>query len=196
DLLLEREAGGLSGEGREDLERIVRLAGGTEDMIRDLLRLFEITSAFEAPVHVDLGVLVSQALDTLKPQIASKRVQVHVGALPGVRGQPRKLAHVMTNLLSNAIKYVPRVRGRIDISAERSDTFVLLCVRDNGIGIPEAYQARIFDLFRRVPVEEQRVEGLEVSGTGVGLAVAKRIVDDHGGAIWVESQPGAGSRFY
>ncbi len=196
DLLREREHAALSEEGRDDLERIVRLAGGTEDMIHDLLRLFEITSAFEAPVHVDLGVLVAQALDTLQAQISAKQVQVHVGPLPAVQGQPRKLAHVVTNLLSNAAKYVSRVRGRVDVTAERSNGFVLLCVRDNGIGIPVVYQARIFELFRRVPAQEQQVDGQEVAGTGVGLAVVKRLVEAHGGAVWVESQPGAGSRFY
>ena len=196
DLLREREHVALSEEGREDLERIVRLAAGTEDMIHDLLRLFEITSAFETPVHVDLGVLVAQALDMLQPQIAAKQVQVHVGPLPAVRGQPRKLAHVVTNLLSNAAKYVSRGRGRVDVTAERREDFVLLCVRDKGIGIPAVYQARIFDLFRRVPPQEQQVDGQEVAGTGVGLAVVKRLVETHGGTVWVESQPGAGSRFY
>jgi signal transduction histidine kinase len=195
DLLRDREHPALSEEGREDLERIVRLAGGTEDMIRDLLRLFEITSAFEAPVHTDLGVLVSQALETLQPQIGAKQAQVHVGALPAVWGQPRKLAHVLSNLLGNAVKYVPRGRGRIEVRADRRDGDVLLCVQDNGIGIPAAYHTRIFDLFRRVPADEQRVDGQEVTGTGVGLAVVKRIVEGHGGTVWVESEPGAGSRF-
>ncbi len=196
DLLREREATALSEEGREDLERIVRLAGSTEDMIRDLLRLFEITSAFEAAVHVDLGVLVAQALDTLQPQIAAKQVAVDVGPLPAVWGQPRKLSHVVTNLVGNAVKYVPRGRGRVEVTAERSDGGVLLCVRDNGIGIAEAYHARIFELFRRVPEHEQQVDGHEVPGTGVGLAVVQRLVEAHGGTVWVESQPGAGSRFY
>jgi signal transduction histidine kinase len=175
DLLREREATALSEEGREDLERIVRLAGSTEDMIRDLLRLFEITSAFE---------------------IAAKQVAVDVGPLPAVWGQPRKLSHVVTNLVGNAVKYVPRGRGRVEVTAERSEGGVLLCVRDNGIGIAEAYHARIFDLFRRVPEHEQQVDGHEVPGTGVGLAVVQRLVEAHGGTVWVESQPGAGSRFY
>jgi len=196
DLLREREHAALSAEGREDLERIVRLAAGTEDMIRDLLRLFEITSAFEAPGRVDLGVLVSQALDNLKTQVAAKQVQVHVGALPAVWGQPRKLGHVVTNLLGNAVKYVPRGRGRVEVTAQPTEGAVLLRVQDNGIGIRQAYHQRIFELFRRVPAEEQRVDGVEVAGTGVGLAVVKRIVEAHAGTVWVESQPGAGSRFY
>jgi signal transduction histidine kinase len=195
DLLLQREAGALGAESREDLERIVRLAGGTEDMIRDLLELFRITSQPEAATWVGLRALVDRALETLDPQIAAKRVRVEVGALPPVWGQPRKLAHVVTNLLSNALKYVPAGRGRVEISGAVENGSALLSVRDNGIGIPEPYHHGIFDLFGRVPGEEQVVDGQAVGGTGVGLAIVKRIVEAHRGSVSVESEPGIGSRF-
>src|SRR5213080_3265861 len=91
DLLLQREGAGLAAEGREDLERIVRLAGGTEDMIRDLLELFRITSQPEAPAWVELG------------------------PLPRVWGQGRKLGHVVSNLLGNAVKYVAAEQGEIAV---------------------------------------------------------------------------------
>jgi signal transduction histidine kinase len=196
DLLRESEDITLSAEAREDLERIIRLAGNTEDMIRDLLRLFEITTADEAPCSVDLKALMGQALETLQPQISAKRVKVHVGPLPRVRGQERKLLHVATNLLANAIKYVSTGRGAIDVTGHVAEGRTVLCVRDNGIGIAPAYHVGIFDLFRRVPESEQQVDGEAVAGSGVGLAVVQRIVEAHGGAAWVESQPGLGSRFY
>jgi signal transduction histidine kinase len=196
DLLRENEEITLDAEAREDLERIVRLAGNTEDMIRDLLRLFEITTAEEVSTSVDLGVLAAQALETLRPLVAAKGVRVHVGSLPRVWGQQRKLLHVVTNLLGNAIKYVSNGRGFVEINGTLAEGRAVLCVRDNGIGIAAVYHAGIFDLFRRVPESEQQVDGEAVAGSGVGLAVVKRIVDAHGGAVWVESQPGLGSRFY
>jgi len=195
DLLLEREGAGLGAESREDLERIVRLAGGTEEMIRDLLEAFRITSRSEAPRWVELGHVVGQALETLGPQIAAKGVTIDVGPLPRAWGQPRKLTHVVTNLLGNAVKYVPGGRGRVEVSAVAENGSLVLSVRDNGIGIAPAYQRGIFELFGRVPVQEQSVDGEAVGGTGVGLAVVKRIVEGHGGTVSVESEPGRGSRF-
>src|SRR5213594_153197 len=195
DLLLQREGTGLAAEGREDLERIVRLAGGTEDMIRDLLELFRITSQPEAPAWVELGALVERALETLHPQIAAKGVRVEIGPLPRVWGQARKLGHVVSNLLGNAVKYVAAEHGEIAVSGGAENGSVRLSVRDNGIGIPSAYHRGIFELFGRVPGREQEVDGCAVGGTGVGLAIVKRIVEAHRGSVAVESAPGAGSCF-
>jgi len=195
DLLLQREGTGLAAEGREDLERIVRLAGGTEDMIRDLLELFRITSQPEAPAWVELGGLVARALETLHPQIAAKGVRVAVGPLPRVWGQARKLEHVVSNLLGNAVKYVAAEHGEIAVSGGAENGSVRLSVRDNGIGIPPAYHRGIFELFGRVPGQEQEVDGRAVGGTGVGLAIVKRIVEAHRGSVALESAPGAGSCF-
>jgi signal transduction histidine kinase len=195
DLVLQHEGAALSREAREDLERVVRLAGGTEDMIRDLLGLFKITSAPETPRWVDLGALVAGALETLAPQIGAKGVRVTVGRLPRVWGQGGKLGHVVGNLLANAVKYVETGRGEIEVGGGVERGQAVLWVRDNGIGIPEPYQATIFDLFGRVPAQEQTVDGRAGTGTGVGLAIVKRIVEAHGGSVGVESAPGRGSRF-
>src|SRR5581483_6098220 len=195
DLLLERGGAALAPDGREDLERIVRLAGGAEDMIRDLLELFRITSLPEAPTWIDVRTLVADTLQTLGPQIAAKRARVLVGELPRVFADPQKLGRVLGNLLSNAVKYVPTGRGEIAVSGAADDGDVVLTVRDNGIGIHEAYHRVIFELFGRVPRREQEVDGKEVGGTGVGLAIVRRIVEAHGGTVTVSSAPGAGSRF-
>jgi len=195
DMLLARQGPALGADGREELERIVRLAGGTEDMIRDLLELFRITSVPEAPARVDLAAVTRAAVETLQPRIAAKRATVHVNGLPPVRGEPRKLARVLANLLDNAVKYVPAGRGRIDVTGAVADGEVVLSVRDNGIGIPAAYRRAIFELFGRVPDDEQLVDGEAVSGSGVGLTAVKRIVETHGGTVSVESTPGAGSCF-
>lgn len=196
DMLLEREGQALSAAGRADLERIVRLASSTEDMIRDLLELFRIASAPEGAQWVDLGEVTAHALDTLRPLIAAKQVQVSVGDLPAVWGQAGKLGHVVTNLLSNAVKYVPAHGGRVDVEGVRTNGTVRFRVRDNGIGIAPEYHEGIFALFGRVPAPEQVVDGQAVAGTGVGLAIVQRIVDAHGGRVWVDSAPGAGATFH
>lgn len=195
DLMLQRDGSALTPEGRGDLERIVRLAGDTEDMIRDLMGFFRITSAPEMFEMVDLGRLVREALAHLGPQIAAKAVRVDVAPLPSVWGQPGKLGHVVTNLLSNAVKYVPAGRGEVRVAAEEADGHVLFSVADNGIGIRREYQEGIFDLFGRVPQEDQIVDGAVAGGTGVGLAMVRRIVEAHRGSVAVESAREAGSRF-
>ncbi|HJQ84525.1 MAG TPA: ATP-binding protein [Candidatus Binatia bacterium] len=195
DLLLQRAGGSLDAEGREALEQIVRIAGGTEDMIHDLLEMFRITSLPEPAGWVELGGVVDDALEHVRPQVAAKRVELAVGPLPPVWGQPRKLTHAVANLLGNAVKYVPAGRGRVEVSGAVENGHVVVAVRDNGIGIAPAYHRGIFELFGRVPAPEQIVDGESVPGTGVGLAIVKRIVEAHRGTVTVESAPGAGSRF-
>jgi signal transduction histidine kinase len=195
DLVRQREGGTLSPETRDDLERVERLAGVTEDMLRDLLGLFKVTSAPEEPGWVDLDPVARRVCEQLDPQIAAKGAVVEVASLPRVWGQAGKLGHVLANLLGNAVKYVPAGRGRIRIDGAVTDTHVVVRVRDDGIGIPAEYHETIFDLFRRVPDDEQRVDGAPVAGTGVGLALVKRIVEQHGGTVTVASAPGAGSCF-
>jgi signal transduction histidine kinase len=196
DLLQEREAAALSPQGREDLDRIVTLASTTEDMIRDLLGLFRITSAAEEPAWVDVDAQVASAIETLRPQIDAKGARVTADDLPRMWARPGQLSNVVQNLLSNAVKYVPAGGGRIEISGRIDGDATLLCVRDNGVGIPPRYHRGIFELFGRVPPEEQPVDGVGVAGSGVGLAIAKRIVEAHGGAIWVDSDAGRGSSFW
>jgi signal transduction histidine kinase len=196
DLLLMREGTALSSQAEEELRRIVQLAGNTEDMIRDLLGVFHIVSSQEQPTEVDLHDLVMRAVDNLRPQIVAKRIEVVVGPLSMVWGQPAKLGHVVANLLSNAVKYVPSGHGRVEITTEQLDGCTRLTVSDNGIGIPSPYHRAIFELFLRVPAAEQTVDGKVAAGTGVGLAIVKRIIAAHGGTTWVVSEPGNGSRFY
>lgn len=196
DLLREREGHAISEEGRQDLDRIVNVASASEEMVRDLLDLFRITSAPEQPAWVDLNALLARGREAFAPQIGAKQAQVRVAELPRVWGQPEKLGHVTNNLLGNAVKYVRDGHGHIDITANVHGGAVVLCVADDGIGIPPEYHRRIFELFGRVPVQEQRVNGHTVAGSGVGLAIVQRIVEAHGGAVWVESTPGKGSRFF
>lgn len=196
DEALERDDGDLSPESRADLEQIVRLAGTTEHMISDILGLFRITTSDEPVQDVALDTVVTRAVGRLQAQVSAKRAQVEVGPLPVVRGRATKLEHAIANLLANAVKYVPWGAGHVQVTAERRNGAVVVCVRDNGIGVEPRYHQTIFDLFTRVPAAGQVVDGAEVEGTGVGLAIVKRVVEEHGGAVWVESAAGQGSAFF
>jgi signal transduction histidine kinase len=196
DLIRGRDAARLAEDSREDLARVMRLAEGGEAMIQDLLALFQITSAPESASSVNLEGLVAQALDGLRSEIDAKNLRVRVGPLPRVWGDAGKLRHVLANLLGNAVKYVSAGEGEVEVTGRTDDGGVVLCVRDNGIGIPPDFQKNVFEVFRRVPGAGRTVDGRVVDGTGVGLAIVKRIVEAHGGTVWVESAPGAGSRFF
>jgi signal transduction histidine kinase len=196
DCVAEREDSRLAPESRGDLARIASLAVRGESMLRDLLAQFEATESAEPCDTVDLAATVRRALEPLAPAVAGKDLHVRVADLPAVWGQPRKLAHVFANLLGNAVKFTPAEGGRITVDGRLDDGNVVVCVADNGPGIPTGYVHRIFDLFVRVPRDEDDPGTSGTEGTGVGLAIVRRIVEQHRGDVWVESSPGQGSRFY
>jgi signal transduction histidine kinase len=164
-------------------------------MIKDLWSFLEITSEPEPLVSVELTELVSGVLESLEAIIEAKKIRLSVGRLPQLWGRPKQLEHVMANLLGNAVKYMPPTGGDIELSGGVQDGFAFFCVRDNGIGIAEEFHQRIFELFGQVPRQEGGHDG-DTRGTGVGLAIVKRIVEEHGGAVWVESALNSGSRFW
>ncbi len=195
DLVLEREGERLTAEGRADLQRVACTAEAAETMLRDLLGFFRTTSTLEPARTVPLAPLVAQALETLAPLITAKGVRVVVGELPSVWGQERKLGCLIENLLDNAVKYVSAELGEVSVTAARENGHVLLRVRDNGVGVPKPYQQGIFELFGRVPDDEQP-GGSSAAGSGVGLAIVRRVAEAHQGTVWVESAPGDGSCFH
>jgi light-regulated signal transduction histidine kinase (bacteriophytochrome) len=110
--------------------------------------------------------------------------------LPKVMADPLQLSQVLQNLISNAIKFHGGEKPHIHISAEQKEKEWVFSVNDNGIGIPAEYSERIFEIFQRLHNKK------EYPGTGIGLATCKKIVERHGGRIWVKSEPGKGSTFY
>jgi len=181
-----------------DQQAIARDAGQIGDaadrmaqLLDELLELSRIGRQMNAAENLDLAELVSEAVERVSIQLEERRVELRIAAgMPAVRGDPGRLLEVFQNLIDNAVKFMGEQESPcIEIGAERDDGQVRCCVRDNGIGIAADYLDRIFDLFDRL---DARVEG-----TGVGLALVKRIVDVHGGRIWVESRgEGFGSTFY
>src|SRR5262245_21599168 len=146
------------GVGR-DLAQLGRLARRAEEMLHDFLSAFRITASPEAPGDVSLELPVRDALDMLRPKIAARGVRIDIGPLPVVRGKHGKLVHVFSNLLDNAINHVAAGTGHVRITARHDGQWVLMCVADNGVGIPPEYHRSIFELFRQVPDTEMAGAG-------------------------------------
>ncbi len=138
------------------------------------------------PVRAD-GV-VRDAITNLQSAITETHALISLGQLPVVTANPLHLAQVFQNLIGNALKYRSEQPPRIKVTGLEQDQQWVFTVEDNGIGIQPEYQAQIFGIFKRL-------HGHEYPGTGIGLAICKKIVERHGGSIWVESEVGKGSRF-
>jgi light-regulated signal transduction histidine kinase (bacteriophytochrome) len=160
------------------------------ELISDLLSYSRLND-FEpqVPAQVEPGPVINFLMATsLRTSIEGADAAIDVGELPPVRVDRAHLALVFENLISNAIKYRGLEPPLIRIEAERNGGEVWFSVRDNGVGIAEQYHRQIFGLFKRL-------HGSEMAGTGMGLAVCRRIVERYRGRIWVESKEGEGSTF-
>jgi two-component system phosphate regulon sensor histidine kinase PhoR len=176
------------------LEHARRLARLTED----LLKLSQMDAdRLEIEINpVKVSQLVESCYETARHRAAEKELSLTLApglsqSLPDVAGDARRLQEILQNLLDNAIQYT-LPGGKIVLSAELKNYYVVFTVSDSGIGIPTADQPRIFERFYRVDAARSR----EAGGTGLGLAIAKHLVEVHGGRIWVESEVGVGSRFH
>ena len=159
-------------------------------LIADLLKYSRAGTRAVPREPVDTGRALDQALADLEPLIEETGTEVTRGELPTVQGDESQLAQVFLNLVGNAIKFrAPGRPPRIRIDGRRGEREWVLSVRDNGIGIPTDQQDCIFLLFQRLHSQS------DYPGTGIGLAVCRRIVERHGGRIWVDSEPGVGSTF-
>jgi PAS domain S-box-containing protein len=189
--LLERRCRGQLGPEADEYVAFI-VAGGIrmQALIRDLLRLSRIETEAQPPVAISAGAVVADAVSTLGAPIGETGATVSVGPMPTVMADPGQIEQVFVNLIGNAIKYrSPERPPEIGISAEREGRFWRFAVADNGIGIGAEYFDRIFVIFQRLHTRD------EYEGTGIGLAVARKIVERHGGRIWVESTPGEGTTF-
>ncbi|MFH1136938.1 MAG: response regulator [Pseudomonadota bacterium] len=194
-VILKGLAGQLSDKQRDMLSRMKKRVRGVLAMINDLLDLSKIEARqfVKDKIPVDLGALAKEAADLMSDQAGEKSITLETSLdrdLPPVLGDPSALMNVAVNLASNAIKYTP-AQGRIKITATRDGSMAVFSVEDNGLGVPEEYQAKIFERFFRVKDERAR----DVIGAGLGLAIVKAIVEDHGGRITLCSAVGRGSCF-
>lgn len=174
-------------------DSIGRIRQGADRMVRtinDLLELSRVGRVKNSPEPVHVTAMVRELVEQFEPQLREKNLSIDVQpGMPKVEADPVRLREVFQNLLSNALKYgcvgdAPRVA----VGAEVRDDEVRFFVRDRGKGLDPAYKDRVFELFERCDTEQD--------GTGVGLAIVRRVMDVHGGRAWVESQPGDGATFW
>ena len=159
-------------------------------LINDLLTYSRVGTRAKTFEPVDCKVVFDDAVTNMRKAIEESNAVVTHSDLPIVVADAMQVGQLFQNLTSNAIKYRSDRTPEVHFAAERQDGVWLFSVRDNGIGIDSQHGERIFGIF-------ERLHGIgEYSGTGIGLAVSKKIVERHGGRIWVESQPGNGATFY
>lgn len=190
-LLGRRYAGKLDADADEFIGYAVEGANRMQQLIRDLLEYSRVGTRRADPEVVDTAVVVEQAINDLRAAIDESGAIVEQSVLPTVWGNRGQLDQLFLNLIGNAIKYrQPTERPHIQIAAQRAETMWQFSVRDNGIGIAPEYTERIFVIFQRLHTQS------EYSGTGIGLAICKKIIERHGGRIWLDSTPGIGTTFY
>jgi signal transduction histidine kinase len=188
-LLERRYMGQLDADAHEFIGFAVDGARRMQALIDDLLTISRVDTKGRPLQRVELGEALDAALRSLRIAIDERDAKVQAGPLPAVLGDAAQLTQVFQNLLSNAVKFCQASAPLVEISARRDGAQWRICVRDNGIGVPEEHRERIFGMFQRLHGRR------EYAGTGIGLAICQKIVERHGGSIRVEAAQGGGSVF-
>jgi signal transduction histidine kinase len=184
----------ITEDGERYLNYMSQATHKMESLINDLLELSRIGRVTEQRKRIPFDEIVQEVLANLSTRIEERGIEVNTPRNGAVAyGDRKRLLQAMENLISNAVKYIGKDNPspRIEIGVENGPAEPLFYVRDNGIGIDEKYFEKVFGVFQRLPAAQEISEG-----TGVGLAIVKRIIEHHGGRIWIESVPGKGSTFY
>lgn len=192
ELLRQDASASLDEAGRGHLARIDKAIGHMAQLIDDLLAFSRMGRTEFLRRKVDLGALVGEVVEEVREASPGRDVLFRKGALPEVAGDRAMLRVVLMNLVSNAVKYTrTRERAEVEIGSVpgRPDEVVVF-VRDNGVGFDMQYADRLFGVFQRL----HRAD--EFEGTGIGLAMVRRIIHRHGGRTWGEGEPGRGAAFY
>ncbi len=190
-LLAKRYRGRLDADADDFIDYVVGGAVRMQHLINDLLTYSRVGRAGEGFAPTDCAAVVATACANLRTAIEECGAQVTSDPLPTVAAEAPQLLQVFQNLIGNAIKFHRKdAPPRVHVGARRQEGDWLFWVRDNGIGIEPQYAARIFLVFQRLHGRK------EYPGTGIGLAICKKVVERHGGRIWVESEPGRGSTFF
>ena len=189
-LLARRYKGRLDSDANEFIAFAVDGATRMQRLINDLLTYSRVGTKGRPFEPTDCNTVLDQSLVNLSATIKETRAVITSDDLPTVMADETQVAQLLQNLVSNAVKFRGEDSPRIHISCEQENNEWILSVSDNGIGIDPAYHERIFAIFQRLHGKS------EYPGTGIGLAICKKIVERHGGRMWLESEPGKGSTFY
>ncbi len=161
-----------------------------KQLINDLLEFSRVGTRGKPFVRTNCNSVFQQVRQNLQQAIRESEAQVECGPLPTVLADETQITQVLQNLIANAIKFHKTKPAVVQVAAERADNGWRFSVRDNGIGIDAQFAERIFVIFQRLHTRE------EYPGTGIGLALCRKVIERHGGRIWVESQPGEGATFF
>jgi light-regulated signal transduction histidine kinase (bacteriophytochrome) len=188
-LFLKNFGDALDDESKQYIESIVRASNRMDTLIRDLLDYSRLSQLKELK-EVDTNILVKEIESDLAFLISSNNAVITTEKLPVVKAYPTELKILFQNLIANAIKFRKKdIPPKIHISSSKTGSVWGFEIKDNGIGIAEEDQEKVFHMFKRLHSRQ------EYEGTGIGLAYCKKIVELHNGNIYIESQPGAGSSF-
>lgn len=188
-LLKRRYSAKLDKDADEFIQFAVDGANRMQGLINDLLTYSRVGTRGKPFAPVDAGAALKRALENLQMAIGESHASVTSATLPTIKADETQLVQLFQNLIGNAIKYHGPDPPKVEISAARDGAAWQFAIRDNGIGIDPKHFERIFIIFQRLQARD------ETAGTGIGLALCKKIVERHGGRIWVESEPGKGSTF-
>jgi len=188
-LLARRWRGKLDRDADEFIAFAVDGAIRMQDLINDLLSYSRLGTRANPFGMTDCNEVLENALNNLRLALDGSGAVVKYDSLPTVSGDSVQLVQVFQNLIGNAIKFRREQPPRVEVSVSKNEEEYIFSVRDNGIGIEPQYHERIFLIFQRLHSRA------EYPGTGIGLAICKRVVERHGGRMWVESEPGKGSTF-
>jgi len=189
-LLEKRYKGKLDEKADEYIDYVVDDVMRMQMLIKDLLQYSRVSAKGKVFSPANCSVVLEQALSNIRIALEESGAAVTYDLLPTVMGDEGQLISLFQNLIGNAIKFRSLEPLKIHVSAKREDNEWIFSVRDTGIGIDPKQAERIFVIFQRLHTRQ------DYPGTGIGLAICKRIVERHGGRIWVESQPGSGATFY
>jgi PAS domain S-box-containing protein len=190
ELLRRRYKDKLDADGNEFISLAADGAKRMNMLIKDLVAYSRVGFGGEKFKPTDCGDILSQTLENLKVTIKANDAVVTHNSLPMITAAASQIIELFQNLIGNAIKFRAKEPPHIHVSAKEGEKEWIFSVRDNGIGIDPQYKERIFAVFRRLHGRE------EYSGSGIGLSICRKIVERHGGRIWVASEPGRGSTFY
>jgi light-regulated signal transduction histidine kinase (bacteriophytochrome) len=190
EILLEDYRHKLDADGKRRLTTAIHLCDRTENLIDDLLTYCRVGRKAAIKTRVNLDAVTANLLKMFRPSIERRNATVWVaGALPPIVGNSTLIGMVLSNLISNGLKFNENSRPHVELGWMPTDP-VTFYVKDNGIGIAKEHHEAIFTIFRRLHSRKK------FEGTGAGLTIVRKIVELHGGRIWLESAPGAGTTFY
>lgn len=175
----------------EAIKFILTSSSKMDTLLSGLLRISRMGRVTLTIKRLDMNELMTNVIGAFEYKIKEEKVKVQIGELPSSKGDNTQINQIFSNLIDNALKYLDSDReGIIKISGKNENEHIVYCLEDNGIGIVESHQDKVFEIFHRLnPVDS-------VAGEGLGLTIVRRILDRHGGKIWVESEPGKGSKFF